>query len=44
LSRSVSRESAMRLVDHASELIYQIYQLEKVEGVVQWRDATQFTT
>jgi hypothetical protein len=27
---------------HASELIHQIYQREKVEDVAQWRDAVQF--
>jgi hypothetical protein len=32
----------MRLVNHASELIHQIYQREKVEDVAQWRDAVQF--
>ena len=35
----VPREAAMRLVNHASELIHQIYQREKVEDVAQWRDA-----
>jgi integrase len=39
----VPREAAMRLVNHASELIHQIYQREKVEDVAQWRDAVQFT-
>ncbi len=38
----VPREAAMRLVNHASELIDQIYQREKVEDVAQWRDAVQF--
>lgn len=38
----VPREAAMRLVNHASELIHQIYQREKVEDVVKWRDAVQF--
>jgi integrase len=38
----VPREAAMRLVNHASELIHQIYQREKVEDVEQWRDAVQF--
>lgn len=37
----VPREAAMRLVNHASELIHQIYQREKVEDVAQWRDAVQ---
>jgi integrase len=40
----VPREAAMRLVNHASELIHQIYQREKVEDVAQWRDAVQFPT
>ena len=39
----VPREAAMRLVNHALELIHQIYQREKVEGMAQWRDAVQFT-
>jgi hypothetical protein len=38
----VPREAAMRLVNHASELIHQIYQREKVEDVAQWQDAVQF--
>jgi hypothetical protein len=38
----VSREAAMRLVNHSSDLIHQTYQREKVEDVVQWRDAVQF--
>jgi integrase len=38
----VPREAAMRMVNHASELIHQIYQREKVEDVAQWRDAVQF--
>jgi len=38
----VPREAAMRLVNHASDLIHQIYQREKVEDVAQWRDAVQF--
>jgi integrase len=38
----VPREAGMRLVNHASELIHQIYQREKVEDVAQWRDAVQF--
>ena len=29
----------MRLVNHASDLVHQIYQHEKVEDVVKWRDA-----
>jgi len=31
-------------MNHASELIHQIYQREKVEDLVQWRDAVQFPT
>jgi integrase len=38
----VPREAAMRLVNHASELVHRIYQREKVEDVVQWRDAVSF--
>src|SRR6202167_5331067 len=38
----VPREAAMRLVNHASDLVHQIYQREKVEDVAQWRDAVQF--
>jgi hypothetical protein len=38
----VSREASMRLVNHASELIHQIYQREKVEDVAHGRDAVQF--
>ena len=38
----VPREAAMRLVNHSSELIHQIYQREKIEDVVQWKDAVQF--
>ena len=38
----VPREAAMRLVNHASELIHQVYQREKVEDVAQWRDAVSF--
>jgi hypothetical protein len=32
----------MRLVNHSSELIHQVYRREKVEDVAQWRDAVQF--
>ncbi len=32
----------MRLVNHSSELIYQIYQRERVEVVAQWRDTVKF--
>lgn len=38
----VPREAAMRLVNHASELIHQIYQREKVSDVAQWRNAVSF--
>lgn len=38
----VPREAAMRLVNHASELVHRIYQREKVDDVVRWRDAVQF--
>jgi site-specific recombinase XerD len=38
----VPREAAMRLVNHASELVHKIYQREKVEDVAQWKDAVQF--
>lgn len=38
----VPREAAMRLMNHSSQLVHQIYQREKVEDVVKWRDAVQF--
>jgi integrase len=38
----VPREAAMRLVNHSSELIHQIYQRERVDDVAQWRDAVKF--
>lgn len=38
----VPREAAMRLVNHSSELIHQVYQREKVDDVAQWRDAVEF--
>ncbi len=38
----VPREAAMRLVNHSSELVHQIYQREKVDDVAQWRDAVTF--
>ena len=38
----VPREAAMRLVNHASDLVHQIYQREKVEDVAQWRDVVSF--
>jgi hypothetical protein len=40
----VPREAAMRLVNHASALVHEIYQREKVDDVMQWRDAVQFPT
>jgi integrase len=38
----VPREAAMRFVNHASELVHQVYQREKVDDVAKWRDAVQF--
>jgi integrase-like protein len=38
----VPREVAMRLVNHSSELVHQIYQREKVDDVAPWRDAVEF--
>jgi integrase len=38
----VPREATMRLVNHASQLVHQIYQREKVEDVMRWRDVVQF--
>ena len=38
----VPREAAMRLVNHSSELIHQIYQRERIDDVARWRDAVQF--
>ena len=38
----VPREAAMRLVNHASELVHGVYQREKVEDVARWRDAVSF--
>jgi hypothetical protein len=38
----VPREAAMRLVNHSSELIHQVYQREKVDDVAAWRDAVEF--
>ena len=38
----VPREVAMRLVNHASELVHRVYQRERVEDVVKWRDAVRF--
>jgi integrase len=40
----VPREVAMRLVNHSSELIHKIYQRERVDDVVKWRDAVKFPT
>jgi integrase len=40
----VPREAAMRLVNHASALVHEIYQREKVDDVMQWRDAVKFPT
>jgi len=40
----VPREAAMRLVNHASEMIHKIYQREKIEDVVQWCNAVTFPT
>ena len=40
----VPREVAMRLVNHASALVHEIYQREKVEDVMQWRDVVRFPT
>jgi integrase len=39
----VPSEIAMRLVNHANELIHRIYQREKVADVAQWRDAVRFS-
>lgn len=39
---AVPREVAMRLVNHASELVHRIYQRERVEDIIQWRDAVAF--
>jgi integrase len=38
----VPREVAMRLVNHSSDLVHQIYQREKVDDVAPWRDAVRF--
>jgi integrase len=38
----VPREAAMRLVNHSSELVHQIYQREKVDDIAPWRDAVRF--
>jgi len=34
----------MRLVNHASALVHQIDQREKVDDVMPWRDAVKFPT
>jgi integrase len=39
----VPREAAMRLVNHASALVHEVYQREKVDDVMQWRDAVRFS-
>ena len=33
----------MRLVKHASELIHQLYQRERIDDVAKWRDAVRFS-
>jgi integrase len=38
----VPREVAMRLVNHASELVHQLYQRERVEDIEKWRDVVSF--
>jgi hypothetical protein len=38
----VPREAAMRLVNHSSDFVHQIYQQERVADVEKWRDAVQF--
>jgi len=38
----VPREAAMRLVNHSSELVHQIYQRERVDDVAKYRDAVTF--
>jgi integrase len=38
----VPMDAAMRLVNHASELIHKIYQREKVDDVMKWRDKVKF--
>jgi hypothetical protein len=39
---AVPKEAAIRLVNHASELVHKIYQREKVADVAQWCDVVQF--
>ncbi len=38
----IPRDTATQLVNHASELIHQFYQREKVEDVALWRDVVRF--
>jgi integrase len=38
----VPREIAMRLVNHSSALVHQVYQRERIDDVAQWRDAVRF--
>jgi hypothetical protein len=38
----IPRVAGVRLGNHASEAIHQVYQREKVEDVAQWRDAVSF--
>lgn len=38
----VPREAAMRLVNHSSALVHQVYQRERFEDVMQWKDAVKF--
>ena len=42
LRRASAPREATRLFNHASDLVHQIYQREKVEDVVKWRDAVEF--
>lgn len=37
----VPREVAMRLVNHSSELVHRVYQRERVDDLVKWRDAVK---
>ncbi len=38
----VPREVAMRLVNHSSEIVHEIYQRETVNDLVRWKDALVF--
>jgi hypothetical protein len=38
----VPREAAMRLVNHTSALVHEVYQREKLDDVMQWRNAVKF--